>query len=37
MSKGIKRKIIYEENIDEDSLNQIKPNGIMKELIIKAD
>lgn len=35
VSKGIKTRIIYEGNIDEDSNNQIEFNGIMSELTIK--
>lgn len=37
MSKGIKKKIIYEGKLDEKSDNQIELNGIMSELVIKAD
>lgn len=37
ITKGIKTKIIYEGDIDEDSDNQIELNGIMSELIIKTD
>lgn len=37
ITKGIKTKIIYAGDIDEDSDNQIELNGIMSELIIKAD
>lgn len=37
VSKGIKTKIIYEKDIDEESDNQIELNGIMSELIIKTD
>ena len=35
IKKGIKTKIIYEGDIDEDSDNQIELNGIMSELTIK--
>ena len=35
LTKGIKTKIIYEGDIDEDSDNQIELNGIMSELTIK--
>ena len=35
ITKGIKTKIIYEGDIDEDSDNQIELNGIMSELTIK--
>lgn len=35
ITKGIKTKIIYEGDIDEDSDNQIELNGIMSELNIK--
>ena len=37
VSKGIKTKIIYEKDVDEESDNQIELNGIMSELIIKTD
>lgn len=37
VSKGIKTKIIYEKDIDEESDNQIELNGIMSELMIKTD
>ncbi|WP_440247830.1 helix-turn-helix transcriptional regulator [Catenibacterium faecis] len=37
ITKGIKTKIIYEGNLDEKSDNQIELNGIMNELVIKAD
>lgn len=37
ITKGIKTKIIYEGNLDEKSDNQIELNGIMSELVIKAD
>lgn len=37
ITKGIKTKIIYAGDIDEDSDNQIELNGIMSELVIKAD
>lgn len=37
IAKGIKTKIIYEGNLDEKSDNQIELNGIMSELVIKAD
>lgn len=37
ITKGIKTKIIYEGNLDEKSENQIELNGIMSELVIKAD
>ena len=37
ITKGIKTKIIYAGDIDEDSGNQIELNGIMSELAIKAD
>lgn len=37
ITKGIKTKIIYAGDIDEDSGNQIELNGIMSELVIKAD
>jgi len=35
ITKGIKTKIIYEGDIDENSDNQIELNGIMSELTIK--
>ena len=35
ITKGIKTKIIYEGDIDEDSDNQVELNGIMSELTIK--
>lgn len=37
ITKGINTKIIYEGNLDEKSDNQIELNGIMSELVIKAD
>lgn len=37
ITKGIKTKIIYEGDLDEKSDNQIELNGIMSELVIKAD
>ena len=37
VSKGIKTKIIYEKDTDEESDNQIELNGIMSELMIKTD
>lgn len=37
ISKGIKTRIIYEKDIDEESDNQIELNGIMSELMIKTD
>lgn len=37
ITKGIKTKIIYAGDINEDSGNQIELNGIMSELAIKAD
>ena len=37
ITKGIKTKIIYEGVLDEKSDNQIELNGIMSELVIKAD
>lgn len=37
ITKGIKTKSIYAGDIDEDSDNQIELNGIMSELVIKAD
>lgn len=37
ITKGIKTKIIYAGDIDEDSDNQIELNGIISELVIKAD
>ena len=37
ITKGIKTKIIYAGDINEDSGNQIELNGIMSELVIKAD
>lgn len=37
MSKGINTKIIYEGDVDEDSKDQIKLNGIMKSLKIKPE
>lgn len=37
ISKGIKTKIIYEKDTDEEADNQIELNGIMSELIIKTD
>lgn len=37
MSKGINTKIIYEGDLDEKSDNQIELNGIMSELVLKAD
>lgn len=35
ISKGIKTKIIYEKDTDEEADNQIELNGIMSELIIR--
>lgn len=37
ISKGIKTKIIYEKDTDEEADNQIELNGIMSELIIRTD
>lgn len=37
ISKGIKTKIIYEKDTDEEADNQIKLNGIMSELIVRTD
>ena len=37
ISKGIKTKIIYEKDTDEEADNQIELNGIMSELMIKTD
>lgn len=37
ISKGIRTRIIYEKDIDEESDNQIELNGIMSELMIKTD
>lgn len=37
ISKGIKIKIIYEKDTDEEADNQIELNGIMSELIIRTD
>lgn len=37
VSKGIKTKIIYEKDINEEADNQIELNGIMSELIIRTD
>lgn len=37
ISKGIKTKIIYEKETDEEADNQIELNGIMSELIIRTD
>lgn len=37
ISKGIKTKIIYEKDTDEEADNQIELNGIMSELIVRTD
>lgn len=37
VSKGIKTRITYEKDTDEEADNQIELNGIMSELMIKTD